>query len=153
MEKLHKYCLSVLLVIVCSNISAHSNNESIKNVDCKQFYEIYSQFLNYECETSQEFCLKEKSTRNFAINHKRNTVDLIVDSILEKQNNSYHKKSGADFSAKEKHHKILKNFEKQSKQNDFAENIYFKSKVAKIRNKDYLDLKTMALKSYDEGKR
>ena len=30
--------------------------------------------------------------------------------------------------------------------------IYFKSKVSKIRNKDYLDLKSLALKSYDEGK-
>ncbi|AYN00971.1 hypothetical protein [Chryseobacterium sp. 3008163] len=142
MEKLHKYCLSVLLVIVCSNISAHTNNGSIKNIDCKQFYEIYSQFLNCGFETSKEFCLKEKSTRNFTINHKRNAVDLFGNYILEKQqNNSYHKKSGADFSVKEKHYKILKNFEKQSKQNDFAENIYFKSKVAKIRNKDDLDLK------------
>jgi hypothetical protein len=142
MEKLHKYCLSVLLVIVCSNISAHTNSEPIKNIDCKQFYEIYSQFLNYEFEDSKEFCLKEKSTHNFTINHKRNAVDLFGDYILEKQqNNSYHKKSGSDFSVKEKHHKILKNFENQSKQNDFAENIYFKSKVAKIRNKDDLDLK------------
>ena len=48
--------------------------------------------------------------------------------------------------------KALENFEKQSKQNDFAENIYYKSKVSKIRNKDYLDLKKLALKSYDEGK-
>ena len=51
-----------------------------------------------------------------------------------------------------KYDKALINFEKQSKQNDFAENIYFKSKVAKIRNKDYLDLKNLALKTYDEGK-
>ncbi|WP_106918068.1 tetratricopeptide repeat protein [Chryseobacterium aurantiacum] len=48
--------------------------------------------------------------------------------------------------------KALENFEKQSKENDFAENIYFKSKVSKIRNKDYLDLKMLALKTYDDGK-
>lgn len=48
--------------------------------------------------------------------------------------------------------KALENFEKQSKEYDFAENIYFKSKVSKIRNKDYLDLKMLALKTYDEGK-
>lgn len=48
--------------------------------------------------------------------------------------------------------KALENFEKQSKEYDFAENIYFKSKVSKIRNKDYLDLKTLALQTYDEGK-
>ncbi|WP_126358653.1 hypothetical protein [Chryseobacterium gleum] len=41
---------------------------------------------------------------------------------------------------------------KQSKEYDFAENIYFKSKVSKIRNKDYLDLKKLALRTYDEGK-
>jgi len=153
MEKLHKYCLSVLLVIVCSNISAHNNNESIKNIDCKQFYKIYSQFLNNESEASKEFCLKEKSTRDFTINHKQSAVDLFGNSISQKQQqNSHHNNSGDDFSVKEKHYKILKNFEKQSKQNDFAENIYFKSKVAKIRNKDYLDLKKMALARYDEGK-
>lgn len=48
--------------------------------------------------------------------------------------------------------KALENFEKQSKEYNFAENIYFKSKVSKIRNKDYLDLKMLALKTYDEGK-
>lgn len=46
----------------------------------------------------------------------------------------------------------LENFEKQSKEYNFAENIYFKSKVSKIRNKDYLDLKKLALMTYDEGK-
>ena len=32
------------------------------------------------------------------------------------------------------------------------DSIYYISKVAKIRNKYYLDLKKLALKSYDEGK-
>jgi len=81
MDKLHKYCLSVLLVIICSNISAHTNNESVRSFDCKQFQEIYSQFLNCEFEVSQEFCLNEKSTRNFAIHNKQNAVDLIGNSI------------------------------------------------------------------------
>jgi tetratricopeptide (TPR) repeat protein len=48
--------------------------------------------------------------------------------------------------------KALENFEKQSKIYDFAENIFYKAKVSKIRNKDYLDLKNLALKTYDEGK-
>ncbi len=47
--------------------------------------------------------------------------------------------------------KALENFEKQSKVVDYAENIYFKAKVSKIRNKDYLDLKRLSLKTYDEG--
>ncbi|MDH6251457.1 hypothetical protein M2347_001184 [Chryseobacterium sp. H1D6B] len=37
----------------------------------------------------------------------------------------------------------LENFEKQCRAYPFAENIYFKSKVSKIRNKDYLDLNEM----------
>lgn len=41
--------------------------------------------------------------------------------------------------------KALENFEKQSKEYHFAENIHFKSKVSKIRNKDYLDVKRLAL--------
>lgn len=51
-----------------------------------------------------------------------------------------------------KYDKALENFEKQSKYKDFAENIYYRTKIAKIRNKDYLDLKKIALKTYDEGK-
>lgn len=141
MEKFHKYCLSVLLVIVCSNISAHPNNESTKKIDCKQFYEIYSQFLKYESEASKEFCLKEKSTRSFAINHKQKAVDIIGNFILGKQQNSFYNKQLANFFEEDRYYKILKNFEKQSQEKDFAENIYFKSKVAKIRNKDDLDLK------------
>lgn len=47
--------------------------------------------------------------------------------------------------------KALENFERQSKEYDFAENIHFKSKVSKIRNKDYLDLKKLVLTTYDEG--
>ena len=50
------------------------------------------------------------------------------------------------------YYQSLENFEKQSKVYDFAENIYFRGKVSKIRNKDYLDLKAKALANYDEGK-
>jgi len=153
MEKFHQYCLSILLVISCGNISAHSNNESMKNVDFKQFCEIYNQFLKLECATSQAFFLKEKSIKKFAVNYKQNAIDVLGNFNLgDHKDNSCHRKFQVIISQQGKHNRILENFEKQSKQNDFAENIYFKSKVAKIRNKDYLDLKKMALKSYDEGK-
>ena len=68
--------------------------------------------------------------------------------------NIFQGKSSAQFIYFElkNHDKALENFEKQSKVYDFAENIYFKSKISKIRNKDYLDLKKMALKAYDENK-
>ncbi|MCS4303560.1 tetratricopeptide repeat protein [Chryseobacterium sp. BIGb0232] len=63
-----------------------------------------------------------------------------------------HYQLGVTYFEQGKYDKALENFEKQSKEYDFAENIYFKSKVSKIRNKDYLDLKMLALKTYDEGK-
>lgn len=47
--------------------------------------------------------------------------------------------------------KAIENFEKQSKKLEFAENIFYKAKVSKIRNKDYLNLKQLALKTYDDG--
>lgn len=139
MEKFHKYCLSVLLVIICSNISAQAGNGSIKSEDCKKLYEIYNQFLSQGCETSQDSCLKEKPTHNFTINHKQNAIDLVEKFFSGKQQNNFYKnKSGADFSEKEKHDQLLKNFEKSGKENLLADILYFKTKVSKVRNKDYL---------------
>lgn len=63
-----------------------------------------------------------------------------------------HYQPGVTYFELGRHDKALENFEKQSKGYDFAENIYFKSKVSKIRNKDYLDLNMLALQTYDEGK-
>lgn len=63
-----------------------------------------------------------------------------------------HDQLGVTYFEQGRYDKALENFEKQSKEYGFAENIYFKSKVSKIRNKDYLDLKMLALKTYDEGK-
>lgn len=63
-----------------------------------------------------------------------------------------HYQLGATYFELGRYDKALENFERQSKAYDFAENIYFKSKVSKIRNKDYLDLKKLALKTYDEEK-
>lgn len=141
MEKFHKYCLSVLLVIICSNISAQISNGNIESEDCKQLYELYNRILNHGCEASQEICLKESPRHNFAINQKQNAIDLIGKIFSGKQqNNSYHNKTGTDFSEKEKHDQLLKNFEKISKENLFAEILYFKTKVSKVRNKDYLSV-------------
>lgn len=140
MEKFQKYCLSVLLVIICSNISAQTGNGSVESDDCR-LYEIYNQFLNHECEASQKFCVKEKARPNFAIHQKQNAIDSIGKIFPEKgQNYSYKNKKEADSSEKEKHNLLLKNFEKRSKENLLAEISYFKTKVTKVRNKDYLNL-------------
>ncbi|WBV59153.1 hypothetical protein PFY12_08750 [Chryseobacterium camelliae] len=140
MEKFQKYCLSVLLVIICSNISAQTGNGSLENDDCR-LYEIYNQFLNHECEASEKLCVKEKPGSNFAIHQKQNAIDSIGKIFPEKgQHYSYKNKTGAGFSEKEKHNLLLKNFEKSRKENLLADISYFKTKVTKVRNKDYLNL-------------
>jgi len=140
MEKLQKYCLSVLLVIICSNISAQVSNGSIESEDCR-FYEIYNQFLNHECEASQEFCVKEKPRHSFAIHHKQNVIDIVGKFLFEKQQyQSFKNKKEVNFSEREKHDLLLKNFEKNGEKSLFAEVLYFKTKVTKVRNKDYLNV-------------
>uniref|UniRef100_UPI0030194BD3 hypothetical protein n=1 Tax=Chryseobacterium sp. VD8 TaxID=3081254 RepID=UPI0030194BD3 len=58
----------------------------------------------------------------------------------KQKNNFQQNKAGADFSEKEKHDQLLKNFEKNSRETLFAEILYFKTRVSKVRNKDYLDV-------------
>ena len=91
-------------------------------------------------------CQNETNLSNYALILE----DIQFDKSFECQDfknchseNHYQSKNSAKFICKESkaHNKALENFEKQSKVYDFAENIYFKSKVSKIRNKDYLDLK------------
>ena len=139
MEKLHKYCLSVLLVIICTNISAQVSNGSVENADCQQLYRLYNKILQQDHEASNEFNVHKRSVRNFAISHKENAVDLIGRSYPDQdQKFSFKNKYGADIAEKQKHQLLLYNFEKNSKENFFTINLYFKTKVSKVRNKDYL---------------
>lgn len=139
MEKLHKYCLSVLLVIICTNISAQINNGSLESDDCQQLYRLYSQILHQDQEASYGFYIHKRSVRNVAISHKENAVDLIGRNYPDQdQKFSFKNKYGADIAEKQKHQLLLYNFEKSSKENLFAANLYFKTKVSKVRNKDYL---------------
>lgn len=139
MEKLHKYCLSVLLVIICTNISAQVSNGSVENADCQQLYRLYSKILQQDHGVSKELSVLKRSVRNFAISHKENAADLIGRSYPDQdQKFSFKNKSGADIAEKQKHQLLLKNFEKNSKENLFTINLYFKTKVSKVRNKDYL---------------
>jgi len=140
MEKLHKYCLSVLLVIICSNISAQATNGTTESEDCKQLYELYNQILNHDFKAPREFC-PEKKAHNLAIHDKRIAADLIGKICSGKNcEHSYKNKSETDFSNTERYNQLLKNFEKNSKENLFAEILYFKTKVSKVRNKDDLEL-------------
>lgn len=108
----------------------------------------YSQNGNYNLYVAKAICFS-------ALNQKEKAVEILENLFKTKYYNAglfdYYQ-LGVTYFETGNHDKALENFEKQSKVYDFAENIYFKSKVSKIRNKDYLDLKNLALKTYDEGK-
>lgn len=108
----------------------------------------YSANGDYELHIAKAICYS-------ALGQKEKAIKIIEQQISKKDHNigffDYYQ-LGVTYFELGKYDKALENFEKQSKQYDFAENIYYKSKVSKIRNKDYLDLKKLALKSYDEGK-
>ena len=108
----------------------------------------YSKNGNYNLYVAKAICYS-------ALNQKEKAIK-ILENLFKTKNYNFglydYYQLGVTYFELTQYDKALENFEKQSKIYDFAENIYFKSKVAKIRNKDYLDLKKMALKSYDEGK-
>lgn len=108
----------------------------------------YSKNGNYNLYVAKAICYS-------ALNQKEKAIK-ILENLFKTKNYNFglydYYQLGVTYFELTQYDKSLENFEKQSKIYDFAENIYFKSKVAKIRNKDYLDLKNLALKTYDEGK-
>ncbi len=111
-------------------------------------YSGYSANGDYELHIAKAICYS-------ALGQKEKAISIFEKQLAKKDHNvgfyDYYQ-LGVTYFEQGKYDKALENFEKQSKYSDFAENIYYKSKVAKIRNKDYLDLKMLALKSYDDGK-
>ncbi|MBP7173186.1 MAG: tetratricopeptide repeat protein [Cloacibacterium sp.] len=107
----------------------------------------YSQNGDYQLEIVKGICYS-------AIGQKEKAISIIENKLSDKNHSvgfyDYYQ-LGVTYFELNKFEKALENFEKQSKISDFAENIYFRAKVSKIRNKDYLDLKKMALKKYDGG--
>ena len=75
MEKFHKYCLSVLLVIICSNISAQNTNDLAGNDDYKTLCELYSKFLSSgDSKEVPEFSLNKKITHFNTINQESDII-------------------------------------------------------------------------------
>lgn len=137
MEKFQKYCLSVLLVIISTNISAQISNGTVKSEDCTVLYEIYNQFLSSgQCEALEKTVLNGNSKRRFSISEKQNAADLFSSFNTQNKNNLH--KAEIRFS-EEKHNQLLTVFLKENKKNFIADILYLKSKVSKIRNKDYLN--------------
>lgn len=108
----------------------------------------YSQNGDYHLEIVKGICFS-------AMGKKDEAIKIFENQINKKDYSSgfydYYQ-LGVTYFELNKYDKALENFEKQSKVYDFAENIFYKAKVSKIRNKDYLDLKNLALKTYDESK-
>jgi len=140
MEKLHKYCLSVLLVIICSNISAQISNGTLEGEDCRALHEIYNQLLHQDGVASEELCLNQQVRQNSTIGQKQNAIDLIGRIFLSKhQNHPYKNKFSGDLRHGEKYFCVLKNFETNQKNAAIAQNVYLKTRGSKVRNKDYLE--------------
>ncbi|WP_157676820.1 hypothetical protein [Chryseobacterium sp. T16E-39] len=138
MEKLHKYCLSVLLVMICSNISAQSKNCSIEKDTYKRLYEVYTQFLS--SQDCKESCLTEKKKLiQYHTIHQKQCAGSLIDIHSHKQSGLFKDKFTGNWE-KEIRFQVLEAFEKQSKEYELAEAFFFKRKVSKVRNKDYLDL-------------
>lgn len=108
----------------------------------------YSANGDYELHIAKAMCYS-------ALGQKEKAISIIQGQLAKKDHNiglyDYYQ-LGVTYFELGRYNKALDNFEKQAKHNNFAENIFYKAKVSKIRNKDYLDLKNLALKSYDEGK-
>jgi tetratricopeptide (TPR) repeat protein len=108
----------------------------------------YSANGDYELHITKAMCYS-------ALGQKEKAISIFENQLAKKDHNvglyDYYQLGVTYFELKN-YKKALENFEKQSNKIDFAENIYYKSKIAKISKKKYLDLKTLALKTYDEGK-
>ncbi|RKS96736.1 hypothetical protein [Chryseobacterium defluvii] len=139
MEKFQKYCLSVLLVIICGNISAQIINGSIGPNEYKKLCEIYTQLLDCQnSENTQESCSAKKTKYYHTIHHKQNVIAVIGKSVSEKQFGKIYQDAGFCF-GNEREDVVLENFESRNKKSSLG-TLYFKTKVSKIRNKDYLNL-------------
>jgi len=113
MEKFQKYCLSVLLVIICNNISAHVRNGTVESDDCKRLWEVYSKFLGtQDCDQSLEFLVKKKITEYCALSKKQKAVDAIGENIFRIQHHNLYNDFELNYSQKNKHNKNLENFER-----------------------------------------
>lgn len=103
---------------------------------------------DYDLYIAKAFCLDALGKTDKAIS----TIEKAINRTNYFTGNYDYFQLGVLYFQQNKFDKALENFEKQSKVLDFAENIFYKAKVSKIRNKDYLELKNLALKTYDEGK-
>ncbi|MCW3160855.1 hypothetical protein [Chryseobacterium oryctis] len=138
MEKLQKYCLGVLLVIIYGNISAQISNDAIENNGCKKICEVHHQIFNNDF---QVFCSTEELAFQ-KLNQKSRAVDIIKKYFPRFQRNigSDVQSLGFMYSQTRTVDLFLLNFERQNKTNNFSVSTYLKNKVSKVRNKDYLDL-------------
>lgn len=139
MEKFQKYCLSVLLVIMYSNAPGQISNDSVERNECIRLCEVINTFLDFS-NYNENFSVEKKKITCKAIHQRLQAADVAAIAGLRHDsgfNYSKFKTVGFEFT---KYDKALGTFEKNSKPYGFAESIHFKSKVSKIRNKDYLDL-------------
>ena len=151
MERFQKYYLSLIFLAVYSQISAQVNCSIYTDENCRKACEISNQAGEAQGFALSQMAFDKNGDYNLyvakaicysALNKKDKAIQTLENLFKTKD---YHfglydyYQLGVTYFETAKYDKALENFEKQSKVYDFAENIYFKSKVSKIRNKDYLD--------------
>ena len=244
MEKFQKYCLSLLLFVLCTHFQAQVNCNAIEGENCKKACELYNHnpgyqgskialetydklislcpnfsdayadkaipylkrgdFISWKILIDQAVALNPKMHLGYrgwckfqflrdykgaiediealekiyptgylghsangdyelritkamcysALGQKEKAVAIFEKQLAKKDHSAGfydYFQLGVTYFELKNYDKAAENFEKQSGKVDFAENIYYKSKIAKIRSKDYLTLKTLALKTYDGG--
>ncbi|GAB0156629.1 hypothetical protein CHRYSEOSP005_18960 [Chryseobacterium sp. Alg-005] len=139
MEKLQKYCLSVLLVIICGNIPAQIANGSTEPTEYNNLCEIYTQLLGQKPGDTHQSCASKKPKYYHAIHHKQNAIGVIGKAGFEKEYNKVNPHDAVPCLGIKKHDLVRVNFKSYNK-NSSTGTLYFRTIVSKIRNKDYLDL-------------
>lgn len=135
MEKFQKYCFGVLLVMIYSNISVQAGKEVLQHENCSEFYQLCSRILKSGIESQAS----AETGHISSCGYKENKVSFTVNIFsAKKPGRVYNHKAETCFPVSEEYTLVLKNFERTSKEQVFAPILYFKTKVSKVRNKDYL---------------
>lgn len=98
MDKFQKYYLSLLLVVVYTNLAARVNCGSVENEDCKKTCEIFDQISEYQkllvSQNDSEFTFQntlftfKNPSESFSLKDKSETFDLLRTTNQNPDSNS-----------------------------------------------------------------
>lgn len=134
MEKFHKYCLGVLLVIICTNVSSQFNVEITKNLQFRSICEFHEDEVLLDDLLVNE-ANKLSPFKRLSFREKASAIDLFGGNSFQKS--IFNCVENAELY--ELRSCFLVHDNQLNNANVFDEFSYFKIKNSKVRNKDYLD--------------